>query len=127
MPVSPLHGGATKCGRLAANDGMLEVATNKRVPPLAVLEVAASNVRKLEVAANKWVRANTKMSQVVAWARKSKFQNSDANTRARASTWVDSDCTRKISMRQDVEMQAGKQPETLDDEKQKTLGKGWTP
>ena len=92
-----------------------------------MLEVAASNVRKLEVAANKWVRANTKMSQVVTWARKSKFQNSDANTRARASTLVDSDCTRKISMRQDVEMQAGKQPETLDDEKQKTLGKGWTP
>ena len=57
--VPPLHGDATKRGRLAANDVMLEVATNKQVPPLAVLanvkmlEVAASNVKMLEVIADK--------------------------------------------------------------------------
>ena len=42
MPVSPMHGGATKQRRLAANDG--------------VLEVAAINAKKLEVAANKWAK-----------------------------------------------------------------------
>ena len=61
-PVSPLHGVAAKWERQAANDSMLEVSTNKRVPPLAVLanirvlEFAASKAKKLEVAANKWAR-----------------------------------------------------------------------
>ena len=114
MPVSPLHGGATKCGRLAANDGMLEVATNKRVPPLAVLAnvrvlgVAASNAKKLEVADDKW-------------AKEFKFKNSDANTRARVTTWVDADSTEKISMRQDVENDVFRQPKTLKEKKQKTV------
>ena len=60
VPVSPLHGDAAMWGRLADNDGKLEIATNKRVSPLAalakvrVMEIAASKqASKLEVAANK--------------------------------------------------------------------------
>ena len=65
--------------RLAGNDGKLEIATNKRVSPLAVLakvrvmEIAASKTKKLQVTVDKW-------------ARKSKFEHSSANTNTRSST-----------------------------------------
>ena len=60
VPVSPLHGDAAMWGRLADNDGKLEIATNKRVSPLAalakvrVMEIAPSKqASMLEVAADK--------------------------------------------------------------------------
>ena len=74
--------------RLPTNDGMMEVA-NKRVSPLAVLAVLTS-VMVIEVAAS-----DAKKLEVVARARKAKFKNASANTRV--TTWVDADYDGNIS------------------------------
>ena len=70
----------------------MEVATYKRVPPLAVLAVLA-NVMVMEI-----VASDAKKLEVAASARKAKFKNSSANTNTRVTTWVDAECDGNISM-----------------------------
>ena len=55
-------------GRLPANDSMREVATNKRVPPLAVLAIL-TNVMMIEI-----VVSDAKKLEVAARARKAKLK-----------------------------------------------------
>ena len=99
VPVSHMNGDAAMWGRVPANDSVREVPTNKKVPPLAVLAVLTS-VMVIEV-----VASDVKKLELVARARKAKFKNYSVNTNSRVTTWVDADCDGNISMLQDVEME----------------------